>query len=399
MLVRHVAAMASGHLEETYATSIRRDRDEIVRGFLLFPPDRDPGTVFAYNQPCTYTLAAIIQRVSGQPLTEYLRPRLFDPLGIGETAWLQRPPGVTSASANGCHDGRDRPARPVLFAGRCLGGAAAASFLDGSRKRPARTSPPPTVRGRARSRDWQQGYGYQFWRSRHGYRGDGAYGQFCLVLPEHDAVIATTAATEDMQGLLNLVWRHLLPAFGAERLPAERLPGTADEGLRRRLAELALPPVEASPEPPARGDDWRGAVFAPEDGERPQQRTLTGVTVTADADGKGWGVSLAEDDELIELRLVPPVGPSTRAARPPRSAGGWTDQDTLRLDVLFLETLQRLTVTCSLPDGTFTVRWHTTPIHGGRLHSLRRPWRSGVTAGTGGLSPGAGSRLLLFGRR
>jgi CubicO group peptidase (beta-lactamase class C family) len=373
MLVRHVAAMASGHLEETYATSIRRDRDEIVRGFLLFPPDRDPGTVFAYNQPCTYTLAAIIQRVSGQSLTEYLRPRLFDPLGIGETAWLQRPPG-RDLGFSGLHATTDAIARLGQFylqdgvwEGRRL---LPSSWIAEATR--AHVSTADGTREGAQS-DWQQGYGYQFWRSRHGYRGDGAYGQFCLVLPEHDAVIATTAATEDMQGLLNLVWRHLLPAFGAEPLPAEPLPGTADEGLRRRLAELALPLVEASPEPPARGEDWTSAVFAPEDGECPQQRTLTGVTVTADADGKGWGVSLAEGDELIELRLGA-TGWTVDAGGPPTAvSGGWTDQDTLRLDVLFLETPHRLTVTCSLPDGTFTVRWHTTPIHGGRLASLRAP--------------------------
>ncbi|MET7976222.1 serine hydrolase domain-containing protein [Streptomyces mirabilis] len=370
MLVRHVASMASGHLEETYATSIRRDRDEIVRGFLLFPPDRDPGTVFAYNQPCTYTLAAIIQRVSGQSLTEYLRPRLFDPLGIGETAWLQRPPG-RDLGFSGLHATTDAIARLGQFylqdgvwEGRRL---LPSSWIAEATR--AHISTADGTQEGALS-DWQQGYGYQFWRSRHGhgYRGDGAYGQYCLVLPEHDAVIATTAATEDMQGLLNLVWRHLLPAFGAEPLP-----GAADEGVRRRLAELALPPVEASPEPPARGDDWKSVVFAPEDGECPQQRTLTGVTVSADADGKGWGVSLAEDDELIELRLGA-TGWTVAVDGPPTAvSGGWTDQDTLRLDVLFLETPHRLTVTCSLPDGTFTVRWHTTPIHGGRLGSLRAP--------------------------
>src|ERR1044072_4950576 len=93
MLVRHVAAMASGHLAETREQAFTRDPAEPVRGFLLTPPDRDPGTVFAYNQPATYSLAAIVQRVPGQSLTDYLRPRLFEPLGIGETAWIQRPPG------------------------------------------------------------------------------------------------------------------------------------------------------------------------------------------------------------------------------------------------------------------------------------------------------------------
>ena len=60
MLVRHIAAMASGHLEETIDRALGLDPIEPVRGFLLIPPDRQPGTVFAYNQPCTYALAAIV---------------------------------------------------------------------------------------------------------------------------------------------------------------------------------------------------------------------------------------------------------------------------------------------------------------------------------------------------
>ena len=64
------------------------------------------------------------------------------------------------------------------------------------------------------SSDWRQGYCYQFWRSRNNsYRGDGAFGQYALVLPEQDAVIAITSETPDMQGELNLVWKHILPAL------------------------------------------------------------------------------------------------------------------------------------------------------------------------------------------
>ena len=73
MLVRHVASMASGHAAETVERAFGGDPEELVRGFLRIPPDHAPGTVFAYNQPATYTLAAIVQRVTGQSLTEYLR--------------------------------------------------------------------------------------------------------------------------------------------------------------------------------------------------------------------------------------------------------------------------------------------------------------------------------------
>jgi len=64
----------------------------------------------------------------------------------------------------------------------------------------------------SRGPDWLEGYGYQFWKSRHGYRGDGAMGQLCLVVPEADLVVAVTAATTDTQALLTLIWDCLLSA-------------------------------------------------------------------------------------------------------------------------------------------------------------------------------------------
>lgn len=261
MLVRHVAAMASGHEEETYERAHALDPDDLVRGFLLLPPDRDPGTVFAYNQPATYTLAAIVRRVTGGTLTAYLRPRLLDPLGIGEVAWrTDRSGGELGFS--GLHATTDAIAR--------LGQL----YLDGGRWQGEWLLSPEWVAEATREHiataagatadqdlsDWERGYCFQFWRSRHGYRGDGAYGQFCVVLPEHDAVIAATAATRDMQALLTLVWEHLLPAF-RPRPPADR--AQADEALARRLAHLALPPAPGASAPPGRGGDWSGAEFTP----------------------------------------------------------------------------------------------------------------------------------------
>ena len=85
--------MTSGHDRDMWGEAVERDREEPVRGFLLSPPDKAPGSVFAYSQPCTYTLAAIIQRRTGQRLSEYLRPRLLDPLGIGDVGWQCWPAG------------------------------------------------------------------------------------------------------------------------------------------------------------------------------------------------------------------------------------------------------------------------------------------------------------------
>ncbi|HNQ37619.1 MAG TPA: serine hydrolase, partial [Prolixibacteraceae bacterium] len=68
--------------------------------------------------------------------------------------------------------------------------------------------------GNPRESDWVQGYGYQIWRCRHNaFRADGAVGQFIIVIPDKDAVVVTTANIQDMQGEINLIWEHLLPAM------------------------------------------------------------------------------------------------------------------------------------------------------------------------------------------
>ncbi|MEU3891678.1 serine hydrolase domain-containing protein [Streptomyces sp. NPDC029041] len=373
MLVRHVASMASGHRRDTVDEAFGRGVSEPVRQFLLLPPDADPGTVFAYNQPATYTLAAIVQRVTGQPLTAYLRPRLLDPLGIGEVAWLSDRTG-RELGFSGLHATTDAIARfgqlylrDGLWAGERLlpeGWAARASHPR---------TPTAGLMGDVDRQDWDQGYGYQFWTSRHGYRGDGAFGQFCLVLPEHDVVIAATSATERMQEYLNLVWKHLLPAFGPGPLTGRE---AADAELRERLGRLALPPAPGRSGPFGRERDWAGAVFTASDGDGP----LRSAGLTRDAGG--WTLTLTGEQDRADRpdRLDLPIAREgwTVAEEPLPAAvsGGWSDGGTLAVDVVFLETPHRLALTCSLAEGTLTAHWRTSPLHRGPLTTLRAPRRS-----------------------
>lgn len=368
MRVRHVASMSSGHLAETIHESLALDSAEPVRGFLLLPPDRDPGTVFAYNQPTTYTLAAILQRVTGQPLTEYLRPRLLDPLGIGAASWLRDRAG-RELGYSGLHATTDTIARlGQLYL--CGGVWEGERLLSREWVELATREHIPTASGTAEAdrQDWEQGYGFQFWRSRHGYRGDGAYGQFCLVLPEYDAVIATTAATEQMQALLNLVWEHLLPAFRPATLAGRE---QADAALAQRLGRLTLPPAAGKNAPPERTEAWSGTEFTPSGGVCAAQPGLTRVAVTAGAGG--WTLSLTEDGERLELGLGSGGWNVAEEPLPTAVSGGWADARTLKVHLAFLETPHRLVLTCSLDDRTFTARWRTEPLHGGRLCSLRAP--------------------------
>jgi CubicO group peptidase (beta-lactamase class C family) len=220
MKVRHLASMSSGHAADTVDVARERDPDDVVRGFLLTPPDAEPGTLFAYNQPCTYTLAAIVQRLTGPTLVEYLRPRLFDPLGIGEAFWVEEPAG-RNLGFSGLHVTIDAVARlgELYRRGGMWGQQRVldAEWVALATSRQVATHP-------VGAPDWEQGYGFQFWMARHGYRGDGAYGQFCVVVPEHGLVVAFTSETGPMQHVLDALWSH------PPRCPRPRRPPSGSIG-------------------------------------------------------------------------------------------------------------------------------------------------------------------------
>ena len=343
MKVRHVAAMSSGHLDETIEQAWRAGEGDLLLGLLLLPPERDPGTVFAYNQPCTYAMSAIVQRVSGVPLTEYLRPRLFEPLGIGTYGWV-----------------RDRNGRDIGFSGLYTTTEAIARLgqlylregeWEGRRLLPAEwvaeATRPHIATGRD-DPDWDQGYGFQFWRSRHGYRGDGAYGQFMLILPEQDAVVAMTSQSPNMQGLLDAAWEHLLPALKAERHSSETWncrtrpltwrPPSAGMG---PAAEAGAVPVGAGAAA-ALGD----AVYRPGSGN--ELATLQTVTVDGDR------LTLGDHGKPLELRLGDEGWTETGRVATARTAAG--------VDVVFAETPHRLHLHLDAADRTFAARWETAPL-------------------------------------
>jgi CubicO group peptidase (beta-lactamase class C family) len=236
--VRHLLSMASGHREETLPRIVTMGPDP-VRNFLSLTPDEPPGSVFAYNQGNSLTLSQIITSMTGQRVVDYLRPRLFDPLGIDRAEWLSTPTGIDQGFS-GLHVTTESVAKLgqlVLQNGR-WGDAqlVPAEFVAECRR--------PQV-GNSRQQlnpDWREGYGYQMWICRHGaQRGDGAFGQLAVVLPDADAVVACTAQVIDMQGELDLIWRHLLPAFRDARPTAG-----AEHELAERLAQLSTPAVTAA---------------------------------------------------------------------------------------------------------------------------------------------------------
>jgi hypothetical protein len=232
--VRDLLRMATGHQTEPALRSSNA-MPVWTKTFLAHPVPNKPGTHFLYNTAGTYMQSAIVQKATGMTVLDYLRPRLFEPLGIESPTWGTSPQGV-SLGGYGLNVHTEDIARfgqIYLQEGEWHG----KQLIPAAWIREATSL--QTSNGSNPQSDWDQGYGYQFWRCRHNiYRGDGAFGQYCIVMPDQDAVLAITSGTKDMQNILNMVWDHLLPAFGRGSLPAN---DSVRNQLQKRLAGLTLP--------------------------------------------------------------------------------------------------------------------------------------------------------------
>lgn len=216
MRVKDLLTMTGGHEVEP---KFNIGTGPTVKDFLNHPVAHTPGTWFCYNTPGSYTLSAIVTKVTGQTVQEYLKPRLFEPLGIENPEW-----GMTSEGFNFGGYGLFLRTEDIAKFGQLYlqkGQWNGKQVLPSKWVEAATSKQVPNDKATsAKNSDWRQGYGFQFWRCQNNaYRGDGRDGQFCLVLPEQDAVIAITAQTGQMQAELDLVWNKLLPAFKSTALP------------------------------------------------------------------------------------------------------------------------------------------------------------------------------------
>ncbi|MFJ1755021.1 serine hydrolase domain-containing protein [Kitasatospora sp. NPDC088134] len=363
LTVHHLLTMTAGHPADTLAEAWEREPADLVRGFLSLPFTAAEGTRHTYDNATTFVLARMVERVTGRGLPEFLDERLFAPMGIGPAEWDR----VGSGAAFGFH-GLHLTTEAVAAFGELLrrggrwGGRRLLprAWVERATRRHVDCTP---YRAGAADPDFARGYGYQFWRSRHGYHGHGAFGQQCVVVPEYDLVVAVTAQT-DAQQVLDALWECLLPGLGhpdgtrADRVLADRLhrlalpvptgapaPGrTADARLGPATEESALPaatPVHLAPAP----DGWQLRI-----GPLPD----TGTTLTLAVGRTTWQESA-------------PLG------RPVLATGAWQG-DTFTADLCPITTPHRVRLTVDTTTATARATWTTVPLTGPRLElHLRTP--------------------------
>ncbi|MFD0710470.1 serine hydrolase domain-containing protein [Paenibacillus sp. GCM10027626] len=208
MTVHHLLSMNAGHHDNIYA-AVAKEQDW-VKTFLSLDVEHEPGSYYRYSTHATYMLSAIIEQVTGQNMVDFLMPRLFEPLGIPRPSWETCPLGITAGGM-----GLSISTEGIAKFGLMLlnKGVYEGKRIVSEQYIRLATTEQSDNRAGAERIDSAQGYGYQFHLCRRGcYRGDGAFGQLCFVVPKEKIVIAATSSFKNMkslQTLLDLIYEHI----------------------------------------------------------------------------------------------------------------------------------------------------------------------------------------------
>jgi CubicO group peptidase (beta-lactamase class C family) len=364
--VKHLLTMSVGHAKDS--TPIITKEQDWVKSFLSLPIANAPGSAFLYNSGATYMLSAIVQKLTGQRVIDFLRPRLFEPLKIEGMTWEICPRGINTGGW-GLSVQTDSIAKFAQFylqkgdwnGHQVLPAAWIEQATTFKIQQPAAGG--ADLEKMKQTSDWHQGYCYQFWRCRHNaFRGDGAFGQYAIVMPEQDAVIAITSETGNMQGELNLIWEHLLPAMKDAVLPAD---AASLAELRQRLAALGLPPPVAQTHSP---------TVARISGRKFQiDSNAAGVqTVQFDFPGDGSTFTLTDATGAYAIRCGLEKwadGESNMPGTPPKltvgelrplkiaASGTWKDENTFVMTWRYYETPHHDTLTAHFDGDNVKVEY------------------------------------------
>lgn len=354
MRVQHLLSMSTGQAVDTWSYMVNRPDGDWIKGFLEVPVVHRPGTHFVYNTGATYMLSAIVQKTTGMKLVDYLKPRLFEPLGIESASWQESPQGITAGGIGLSIRTEDiaRFGQLYLQKGMWQG----RQILTEAWVQAATSSQISNSDGV--QPDWTQGYGYQFWRCRHdAYRGDGVFGQYCIVMPEQDAVLAMTSGIDvfDMQQPLNLIWDMLLPAMHADSLHDD---ATAHTNLVDKLNNLSVLPVAGEASSPI-ATQVSGRTYAADANEL-ELKTIGFKFAETTCEIM---LKTAENQETILCGFGTWQRSQTTLFQQPHlfshalvaTSGAWTNQDIFTIVFRLYETPFCYTVVCHFADDEMLI--------------------------------------------
>ncbi len=346
MTVEDLLTMRTGHAAEVGGSLWRGIDTSWIAEFFKIPVVSPPGQTFVYSSAASYMLAAILFRTTGQTLHAYLRPRLFEPMGIRGETWDVGPDGFNPGG-----NGFTGTTADVLKLGVLM---AQDGVWEGRRLIPAEW-----IRTATRGHADEGRYGYH-WRTypNGAYAALGMFVQMTIVFPEHGASLAVTAAIEESDRLTPHVFRHFPAGFRDSPFDG----GAADARLAARLA--AIPAVRRVDTKGIEGD-WAQAKGRFKVTPNPLGVREVAFEPSQDAlafrmtDAAGTYVVTCGREDWIEGRTDIPGRELHHGYRlggaPVIASARWRDAATLEMTWIFAETAFRDTVVCRFDAETVTV--------------------------------------------
>jgi CubicO group peptidase (beta-lactamase class C family) len=351
--VHHLLSMSTGHdAAQVDGLDLHATPDPLA-AFLGLEPAGEVGSAHAYSNPASWVLGDLVRRLTGESLLGYLGPRLLAPLDLDPTWDVDR--RGRELGYSGVHLTTRELARlgeVYRCGGRWRGRQLIPSdfVAEATHSRVATTHEDP---------EWRYGYGYQLWMSREGFRLDGAFGQYALVFPERELVIAITSAqASGSQPLLDAAFDHLVgdgpkPGPGTVERTVRRLP---DDGSGTAWQFAGVVPLEAglAPEVPE--------PAAPRLADVSLVRSGTGweLALLADGDHQHWRVPRAGEWFRTDLRT------GNRSVPVALSVGAV--HGVARVLLCFTDSPHSFVL--EVREATAGTAWRTVPLHAARLVDL-----------------------------
>lgn len=334
--VRDLLMMATAHSSTSYT---RHDPDWVWT-FFNRTPSHPPGTLFSYDTAATTVLTALVERLSGMPFLDYMRPAFLDHIGFSADAWCIRTPEGGSWGGSG-----------VICTLRDMT-KVALTCLNGGRWGDAQLLPEAYVRAatakqidnRIRGRS---GYGYQIWREREiGFAFRGMGGQFAIGVPDSTLLFTCIA---DVQGapagsdIPDVMWEEIYPHLSDGPLPENR---AAQAALAEKIDTLTVLPLPGNSSTTTAAD-VNGVWYTLED----NPMDITRMRLSFNGDQGTWEYSNAQGENTLQFgigRVVSgkfpqrnyfgaQIGTSPGIEYDCMASAAWVDEQTLNLEVLITD--------------------------------------------------------------
>ena len=369
MTIKDLLTMQSGHTVSVSGSVFRQISTSWVEEFFKIPVTHPPGTNFLYSSAVSFMLSAIVTRTTKQPIRDYLEPRVFAPLGITELTWDSSPNGINSGGNGLTWRTVDSLKLGILHLNK--GKWKDTVIISEQWVEDATSDQVPKT-------DFGSGYGYQWWQelAANAYYAEGAFGQFAIVFPEHDAVLAITAGVQNGEELLRLVWNQFPAAFSngygnyaandthalTERIANLRLLPEAQNTASGMTAKISGKTFEMEPNDESistlKLDFSNDRVVFHQSDYRGEHTVNAGIGQWIESTTGITGDKLHHQYQADEMKVV--------------ANGYWWDEKTFEMTWQFVETAWVDTVTCQFFDDRVSLTRKTNANYASRIQPIIR---------------------------